>query len=513
MKGLLPLKESHLHQIMEREGTKFPSQTYKDIVLQPAFDNAKKQFIKPMIEIHLAHLIMLVEEGIIQKAEAVEIVKAIKKIDVNEIEKVPYDPSFEDLFFQIEHFLIEEAGEIAGNLHIARSRNDMGIAIYRITLRQKLLKLIESATKFRDSLIALTDEYIDTIMIGYTHTQQAQPTTLAHYFNAMTDLLTRDITRFHAAYERLNRSTMGAAALTTSGFPVNRKRMQELLGFEGMIDNSWDAVAGADYIGEIASVIQLAAINLGRSIQDFLLWGTQEFGAIKLSAPYVQISSIMPQKRNPVSIEHMRALLSSVAGNAQTVLTMMHNTPFGDIVDTEDDMQPYMWKAIEALQNNYQLLSSVLLTMEVDKEKLLKRAKESFANVTELADTLVRTNHLSFRKAHEIVSATVRDLSAQKKESIQDFTLSLLNKHAEKIIGRKLNLTEEEFIQALSPEHFVKIRTVEGGPSRERMEKTIKERHEEQKLLEKWLDEKYATLKKAHELVENIVTEWTKANG
>src|SRR5690606_9241555 len=125
----------------------------------------------------------------------------------------------------------------------------------------------------------------------------------------------------------------------------------------------WDAVSGADYIGEAATAVQLAGINLGRSTQDLLLWGTQEFGAFKLASPYVQISSIMPQKRNPVSIEHMRSLLSSVVGNTQTVLTMMHNTPFGDIVDTEDDMQPYMWNAMETLQGVYHLLSSVLMTM------------------------------------------------------------------------------------------------------------------------------------------------------
>src|SRR5690606_29273219 len=121
----------------------------------------------------------------------------------------------------IEHFLIKEAGDIAGNLHIARSRNDMGIAIYRMTLREKILELIESALELRESLINLSSEHINTIMIGYTHTQQAQPTTIGHYLNAMTDLLTRDIDRLKAAYNNVNRSSMGAAALTTSGFPVN----------------------------------------------------------------------------------------------------------------------------------------------------------------------------------------------------------------------------------------------------------------------------------------------------
>ncbi|TFJ93175.1 argininosuccinate lyase [Lentibacillus salicampi] len=492
----------HRQKILDTEGKNFPSKTYKELVLEPAYNQAKVNSIRPMLQIHYAHLIMLVEEGIVDKDEAIKIVNAINKIDVEDVKNRNYDSSYEDLFFEIEHFLIEQAGEIAGNLHIARSRNDMGIAIYRMNLRDRLLNLVEATLHLRRSLIELTEEHIDTIMIGYTHTQQAQPTTLGHYLNAMTDLLTRDINRLMSAYNTVNRSSMGAAALTTSGFSINRKLVQELLGFEERIDNAWDAVAGADYIGETATSVQLAAIDLGRSMQDFLLWGTQEYGAFKLYEPYVQISSIMPQKQNPVSIEHMRGLLSSVLGDAQTVLTMMHNTPFGDIVDTEDDMQPYMWHAMEKLGSIYYLLSSVLMTMEVNKEKLLKRAQESFANVTELADTLVRTNDLSFRKAHEIVSSAVKDLVAKEKESLEEFHLDHLNAHAEKITGNKLNLTEEELEDALDPEHFIKIRSLEGGPSKDRVKKAIEERVQQQNDLDNWLKEKKGILESANGMID-----------
>lgn len=493
----------HRQQIIDREGELFPSKTYKELVLEPAYNQAKVNFVVPMLQIHFAHLIMLVEEGIVKKTVASEILKALEKINAKEFEKRNYDQSYEDLFFEIEDFIIKEAGDIAGNLHIARSRNDMGIAIYRINLRERLLKLIDSALELRNSLIELTSEHKKTVMIGYTHTQQAQPTTLAHYFNAMTDLLTRDINRLMAAYETVNRSSMGAAALTTSGFPINRKRVQELLGFESIIDNAWDAVSGADYLGETATAVQLAAIDLGRSVQDFLLWGTQEFGSFKLSEPYVQISSIMPQKQNPVSIEHMRGLLSSVVGDTQTVLTMMHNTPFGDIVDTEDDMQPYIWNSIEKLDSIYNLMSSVLMTMNFNKEKLLERAKNSFANVTELADTLVRTDDLSFRKSHEIVSSSVQDLIKKGKNSLEHFTLAHLNYHSEKILGKKLSLTELELKNALDPEYFVRIRSLEGGPSPERMEKTIDARLQQQQYLNKWLKDKNNILKNANERIND----------
>lgn len=493
----------HRQKILEKEGNQFPSKTYKDLVLEPAYNQAKFNAIRPMLQIHFAHLIMLVEEGIVKKEEAVKIVKSLNKIDIKEVGERFYNGSYEDLFFEVEDFLIKDAGELAGNLHIARSRNDMGIAIYRMNIRERLLYLIEAALHLRQSLIELTEEHIDTVMIGYTHTQQAQPTTLGHYFNAMTDMLTRDIERLQAAFVTVNKSSMGAAALTTSGFSINRGTVQELLGFEGIIDNAWDAVSGADYIGETATAVQLAAIDLGRSTQDLLLWGTQEFGAFKLFSPYVQISSIMPQKQNPVSIEHTRAMLSSVKGDVETVLSMMHNTPFGDIVDTEDDMQPYMWNALEKLTNIYYLLSGVLMTMKVNKEKLLKRAKESFANVTELADTLVRSNNLSFRKAHEIVSASVQDLVENDKESLRYFTLDHLNKHAQQIIGHKLNMSSEELADALDPEHFIKIRSLEGGPSKERMQKTVELRYEQQRTISAWLDGKRKVLEAANKKIDS----------
>ncbi|MGG3573031.1 argininosuccinate lyase [Bacillus gobiensis] len=502
------MKKSLQEQIAEREGKRFPSKTYTSIVLEPAYNHAKQNFTEAMIQIHYAHLIMLVEQDLVEKEEAKKIAAAVQSIDIDELKSSSYDSRFEDLFFQVEHALIEKAGDIAGNLHIARSRNDMGIALYRMTLRKKITELMNSGLQLRKTFIELTKEHCDTIMIGYTHTQQAQPTTLAHYFNAMTDTLTRDLKRLAAAYQTVNRSSMGAAALTTSGFRVNRKRVQDLLGFEEMIDNAWDAVAGADYIAETASAVQLSALNLGRSIQDFLLWGTQEFGVFTLSAPYVQISSIMPQKRNPVSIEHMRALLSSVAGDTQTVLLMMHNTPFGDIVDTEDDMQPYMWKAIETLEGIYRLLSSVLMTMEVNKEVLLNRAKESFANVTELADTMVRVDKLSFRQAHHVVSSTVKALIEKGSGSLQALTLDVLNEHTKRIVGRESRLTNEQLNNCLSPEYFVDIRSLEGGPCPERMRETIKIRNEEQTAWEGWLEEKTSILSRSDDEVQRIINEW-----
>ncbi|NEZ44908.1 argininosuccinate lyase [Paenibacillus alvei] len=493
---------------METEGTAFPGKTYTEVVLEPAFNEAKAHLLDPMMAINKAHLIMLEKQQLITHEEAEAIARAIQSIDLKALQQASYTGQFEDLFFQVEHQLLEHAGDIAGNLHLARSRNDMGIAIYRMVLREKLIVTLSSALQLNEQLLLFAKEHQDTLMIGYTHTQQAQPTTLAHYFMAVVDSLNRDIRRMIAAYKNCNRSSMGAAALTTSGFAISREQMMELLAFDELIDNSYDAIGGADYLGEVATSVQLAAINLGRVVQDMLLWCTQEFSALKVAAPYVQISSIMPQKRNPVSFEHMRALLSSCVGNANTVLTMIHNTPFGDIVDTEDDMQPYVWRSLAIMDKMYRLFAAVIGTMDVNKEVLRERTRGSFATVTELADTLVRTDGLSFRKAHHIVSDVVQHSVAQGLAA-NEITLSMVNESARHHIGRDTALTDETLREALDPDHFVNIRSLPGGPSPKEISRMIELRWKDHSGYANWLGQAEESIQAAMSHLDQVIMKWS----
>lgn len=488
-------------RIISREGSCFPGTSYAELVLSPAYDHAKSQLLRPMMAINKAHLIMLVKQGLVSEKQAQVLAQAIGRLDIASLEQSTYTGEFEDLFYQVEHQLLELAGELAGNLHLARSRNDMGIAIYRMTLREKLLSVIQAGMYLQDILIAVAEEHVDTVMIGYTHTQQAQPTTFAHYIMAAVDVLGRDLHRLISAYRNCNRSSMGSAALTTTGFAISREEMMRLLAFDELIENSYDAIAGADYVSEVASAVQLAAVNLGRMTQDLLQWCTQEFGALKLSTAYVQVSSIMPQKRNPVSIEHIRSLLSSCAGNAQTVIAMLHNTPFGDIVDTEDDMQPYAWKALSLLEQIFHLLGNVMGTMEVNKEVLLRRAQESFANVTELADTLVRTEGIYFRQSHHIVSAIVQNTLAFGG-TVKDITLEMINEELQRIIGKDVSLNAEQLKQALDPVHFVELRSLPGGPNSREMLRMIADRKMKLQAMSAWHKETQTQINAALEQLD-----------
>lgn len=467
---------NRIQKILKQEGFKFPGTTYSEVVLEPAFENAKKQLLNPMLEINHAHLVMLVEQNLLTKEEGVTILHALCQLDIEIIKNSSYDGQFEDLFFLVESEIIRLAGEIGGSLHMARSRNDMGVAIYRMTIRQHLIQTIQSAQIFQQTLLEVAQEHLDTLMLGYTHTQQAQPMTFAHYLLAVYDVIDRDVTRLMNAFQTCNKSPLGAAALTTTGFPINRYRVADLLGFDGLIENSYDAIASADYLSEAASAVKLAFINLGRVAQDLLLWTTQEFAAIKIADPYVQISSIMPQKRNPVSLEHIRALSSSGVGAAETVLQMIHNTPFGDINDTEDDLQPFLWKAQQTASDVYRLSTAVIGTLEVNKNTLFERTKESFATITDLADALTREVNISFRTSHAIASKLVHICLEQRLQPSQ-ITSKLLDEAAVHILGKPLQLSNQFVENAMNPVLFIQKRSQPGGPSPKEVKRMIEVRN------------------------------------
>ena len=272
--------------------------------------------------------------------------RALEQLDVEEIRRVPYDPEVEDLYFYIEKKLIDLCGpEDAGRIPTARSRNDVDMTMYRMVLRSHLLAVSRSLLVLRGVLVKLAWSHRASLIPAYTHQQPAQPTTLGHYLMASVEWMERDHERFQAAYRRLNRSPLGACAITTTGFPIDRYYTAELLGFEGLQLNSYGAIASVDYMTEACSALMVSMVNLGRFAQDLLLWSTAEFGYLTLSDAYVQISSIMPQKRNPVALEHVRVLASKALVQAQGVLTAVHNTPFADMNDGEDDLQPFVYNA------------------------------------------------------------------------------------------------------------------------------------------------------------------------
>jgi argininosuccinate lyase len=469
---------------------RFPAQVYADTVLRQNFEDAKKYFLDSLLEIHYAHTRMLACQGILTPGEERELIAALDGLDRAHIEAAGYDGGCEDLFFFVETLLEQACGrDLAGKMHTARSRNDIAVTLYRMTARVELLNVSESISLLRRVLLKRAGDHLETIMPAHTHTQPAQPTTLGHYLLAVCEFLARDAGRLQGAFARVNLSPLGAAAITTSGFPIDRDRTARLLGFESLAENSYGAIASIDYITESAAVIAVAMVNLGKLVQDLLLWSTREFGFLRLSDAFVQASSIMPQKRNPVALEHTRVLASRGLGQAQAVLTCAHNTPFGDVNDSEDDLQPLVFAMFNDAVRAVKLLAGAIGTAEVDRAHLARRAREDFLTVTEVADTLVRREGMSFREAHSVVAEAVR----ATRENDEPAAVA----RALKAIRPSLGLTEAEVIEALDPEHFVRVRRVAGGPAPEQTREAHTRALEEQARIERWVAEKRALLDSA----------------
>jgi argininosuccinate lyase len=437
---------------------------YITYVLNENFEDAKALLLSPMMAINYAHLVMLADRGIVSSADAHALRAALDGISQDAVREVKYDGSYEDLFFYVESLVVQACGEdVAGRLHTARSRNDIDMTMYRMRQREFVLGLLASAFELRRSLLDVVDRHRDTILAVHTHTQRAQPTTVAHYLLAVIEQLERDVVRLEGAYERTNRNPLGACAITGTGFPIDRQLTSDLLGFCGPTCNTYGSIATVDYLLESSSAAAVLLVGHGRFVQDLLLWSTAEFGYVRFGDGFVQCSSIMPQKRNPVAIEHARAIGSKALGQAQAIITTVHNTPFGDIVDTEDDLQPLVFSMFRDATRAVKLVAAAMTTAEFDAARLEARAGDGWTTLTELADTLVRDHAMPFRTAHAIAG---RLIAARQREPDRPLA-DVLSAASKEVLGAPVTYSEAALAEILSPRHFVAVRRTHGGPAPE----------------------------------------------
>jgi argininosuccinate lyase len=435
---------------------------YVSIVLNEHFEEAKELLLAPLMAINQAHLVMLAERGIISPRDARTLRASLDGISLDTVREVSYDGTYEDLFFFIERLIEKQAGEeVAGRLHTARSRNDIAMTMYRIRQREFIAAVARAALELRCALLDLASRHRETIYAAHTHTQPAQPTTIAHYLLAIVEQLERDSGRLLASYDATNRNPLGACAITGTGFPIDRGRTSELLGFAGPTGNTYGSIATVDYLLESASAVSVLLVGLGRVVQDLLLWCTVEFGYLRLSEGFVQSSSIMPQKRNPVALEHARAIGSKALGQAQAIIAAVHNTPFGDIVDTEDDLQPLVATMFRDAVRAVTLVAAAMRAAEFDRARMAERAGGGGTTLTELADTLVRDHGLPFRTAHAVAALLLK----ARTEDPQAPLAEALAKASAALVGRPLHYTEERLQTVMSPRHFVEVRATWGGPA------------------------------------------------
>ena len=419
---------------------------------------ADRWIFKADLAVDRAHTRMLLENGIISEKDASLILEGLDQIEEAGIDALNLE-EYEDIHACVESRLIELIGEDAGGrMHTARSRNDEVATCIRIALREELEKLIDKLNDLRRTILLRAEEHLETVMPGFTHLQFAQPTTLAHHLLAHFDALSRDLERLDGVYSRTNRSPLGAAAFASTSFPIDRRRTMELLGFEGLVENSMDAVSARDFLIEAISVSAIIMMHLSRLSEELILWSSQGFDMIELDDTVTSTSSIMPQKKNPDLAELIRAKTGTVNGALTAALTIMKAMPMSYNRDLQE-LTPHLIKAVTITATSVSGMERMIRSMKVKRDSMRSKLELGDLMATDLADALVREKGLPFRTAHKIVGKAVSEGYAIEE------------------------LDEATLRDVLDPMLSVNKRKVTGGPAPEEVKRMIEQRKRELSLI------------------------------
>ncbi|KST84681.1 argininosuccinate lyase [Lactococcus lactis] len=417
----------------------------------------------------LAHVKMLGETGIITTEESQKIAEGLKKVEEKLLNgQIEFKMENEDIHMNMESYLHQEIGPLAGKLHTARSRNDQVATDMHLYLKSILEAVLEALKGLRETIVKLAVNQIDTIMPGYTHLQHAQPISFGQHLMAYYQMLTRDFERFEFNVKHTDMNPLGAAALAGTTFPIDRMLTTKLLGFEKAYDNSMDAVSDRDFILEFLSNASLLMMHLSRFCEELLLWSSHEFKFVSLSDAYSTGSSIMPQKKNPDMAELIRGKTGRVYGNLTALLTVMKGLPLAYNKDLQEDKEG-MFDSADTIITSLTVMNGMLSTLTVKRVNMEKSTEQDFSNATELADYLA-TKGLPFRKAHELVGLLVLDC-IKKGIYLQD-----VNLQDYQMLSPLIN---EDVYEVLKSRTAVSRRNSLGGTGFESVKKQIEEAKKE----------------------------------
>jgi len=354
----------------------------------------------------IAHVKMLGECGIIPVDEAETIQSGLETLAADlESGAAQLHPDAEDVHMAVETLLTERLGPVAGKLHTARSRNDQVATDLRLYVREAIDGLRERIGVVQETLLTLAEVHLDTLLPGMTHLQHAQPIRLAHHFLAYFWMLARDDERLQQARARVNVMPLGAGALAGTTFPIDRQRVAGLLGFDGVVENSLDAVSDRDFAVETVSTLALVMMHLSRLCEELILWSSHEYGWVVMGDNVTTGSSIMPQKKNPDVAELVRGKTGRVFGDLTALLTIMKGLPLAYNKDMQEDKES-LFDALDTAQISLSVMNTLLQNTEFNKERMAASLHGDFSTATDLADYLVRQG-LPFRQAHKVVGKIV----------------------------------------------------------------------------------------------------------
>ena len=464
-----------------------PADVMCDYIFMPAIQEENDRSFYNMAALNMSHVLMLKKQNIIDKTSANALLKALYEMTQLGPSCLSIAPECEDYYFNIERYIIQKVGkEIGGKMHTARSRNDLGSTLIRMNVRDRLYDLIGMAITLRGSIIKMAERYPDQVVTGYTHMQPAQPITLAYYLAAVSQALGRDISRLQDAYCRMNECPLGSCAFAGTSFPIDRHFTAAGLGFNGPMRNSMDAVASRDYLLEICAPFTFLGPPLNRFATDPYFWSTDEFSYIEVDDSLAVCSSIMPQKKNPISLEHVKAKTSHLLGAFVSITMALKGIPYCHNRDGGAESSHLFWDACKQMEAILAVMNETVVTTKIKCDIMTKRANSNYSTVTELADELVKSEHMPFRTAHEIVANVVLKCLDLGLTSL-DITPEILDASAIEISGKEFHWSDEKLRQVLDAENSVHHRTSFGGPSRQNCDPMLAVQRSETQELRPWL--------------------------
>lgn len=379
----------------------------------------------------LAHSKMLGAQGIISQDDVKQIAQGLNEI-LQEIRAGQFEwrLDLEDVHLNIEKRLTDKIGDAGKRLHTGRSRNDQVSTDVRLWLRAVADDVVAGIRKLQTSIVDLAETHFDTAMPGFTHLQVAQPVTFGHHLLAYFEMLQRDAARFADARKRINRLPLGAAALAGTSYPIDREMVAKELGFDGVCENSLDAVSDRDFAIEFTAAAALVMTHLSRFSEELILWSSPRFAFVDIADRFCTGSSIMPQKKNPDVPELVRGKTGRVTGHLMALLTLMKSQPLAYNKDNQEDKEP-LFDTADTLLVTLEIYADMLRGIKVNKEAMRTAATEGFATATDLADYLVKKG-TPFRDAHEVVALAVRH-AVDKGCDLSDLSLAELQKFSPQI--------------------------------------------------------------------------------
>ncbi|MGE0725026.1 MAG: argininosuccinate lyase [Alphaproteobacteria bacterium] len=432
----------------------------------PSLRREFPQVLGAMTAINEAHILMLRERGIIDAPTAASLARAVVQVEAEGPDSVPLDAAREDTYFNYETRIIAIAGaDAGGRSHIARSRNDLKATQDRLRARAHAIEIMDGAIGLRATLLDCAARHADVVMPGYTHLQPAQPVTYGWWLLGLAHAFERDHRRLAECFARIDVSPLGTGAVAGTSFPIDREMTARLLGFAAVSGHAQDAVGSRDFLVELLGDCAMLANTWGRMAQDMFVMSSYEFGTLRFPDSVAGTSSMMPQKKNLVALESLKARSASVLGAYVSGFVGVKGTNFTNTVDGCRDGFRWAWDAFEDTARGLAVAEVVAGAAEPVPDRMLALARANFSTATDLADALVREAGLPFREAHHLVGAVVRAAMA-KGLTADRIDAALVADEARTLLGHAVSLAPATVARVVDPVAVAEERRGTGGPSR-----------------------------------------------